>query len=345
MLDQKDKRVTLLLLVQVLKNHTDARHPLPITGTVSLQSRLCEDYDLPAAPSRNTLGRDLALLRDGLGYDIHRVPRKGFYLEQRTLTRPQKQLLKDMVERAGFLTTGNRETLLRNLDSLFGKANYRGVAQVSRPFSGINLRNPDFFHNLEVLNDGLDRGCQVQFTYNQIRPDGSLEPLPIAKRVRGGWQVHPFGLVYTNDQYYLIASVGAYRNLRHFRVDHMTGVTLLPQQPRRPLADIEGYEGETRLDLERYIREHLQMYGGEAMPVTFAGTEKLSRYLWDTFGDHVKVESRDPETGDIRFTVQLSEAAARQFARQYAGECTVVAPEKLRKKLADEFRKIAERYK
>lgn len=187
MLDQKDKRVTLLLLVQVLKNHTDARHPLPITGTVSLQSRLCEDYDLPAAPSRNTLGRDLALLRDGLGYDIHRVPRKGFYLEQRTLTRPQKQLLKDMVERAGFLTTGNRETLLRNLDSLFGKANYRGVAQVSRPFSGINLRNPDFFHNLEVLNDGLDRGCQVQFTYNQMRPDGSLEPLPIAKRVRGGW--------------------------------------------------------------------------------------------------------------------------------------------------------------
>ena len=157
--------------------------------------------------------------------------------------------------------------------------------------------------------------------------------------------MHPFGLVYTNDQYYLIASVGAYRNLRHFRVDHMTGVTLLPQQPRRPLADIEGYEGETRLDLERYIREHLQMYGGEAMPVTFAGTEKLSRYLWDTFGDHVKVESRDPETGDIRFTVPLSEAAARQFARQYAGECTVVAPEELRKKLADEFRKIAERYK
>ena len=122
MLDQKDKRVTLLLLVQVLKNHTDARHPLPITGRVSLQSRLCEDYDLPMAPSRNTLGRDLTLLRDGLGYDIHRVPRKGFYLEQRTLTRPQKQLLKDMVERAGFLTTGNRETLLRNLDSLFGKA-------------------------------------------------------------------------------------------------------------------------------------------------------------------------------------------------------------------------------
>ena len=81
------------------------------------------------------------------------------------------------------------------------------------------------------------------------------------------------------------------------------------------------------------------------MPVTFAGTEKLSRYLWDTFGDHVKVESQDPETGDIRFTVNLSEAAARQFARQYAGECTVVAPEELRKKLADEFRKIAERYK
>ena len=176
MLDQKDKRVTLLLLVQVLKNHTDVRHPLPITGRVSLQSRLCEDYDLPMAPSRNTLGRDLALLRDGLGYDIHRVPRKGFYLEQRTLTRPQKQLLKDLVERAGFLTPGNRETLLRNLDSLFGKANYRGVAQVSKPFSGINLRNPDFFHNLEVLNDGLEQGCQVQFTYNQMRPDGSLEP-------------------------------------------------------------------------------------------------------------------------------------------------------------------------
>ena len=59
-----------------------------------------------------------------------------------------------------------------------------------------------------------------------LQPDAagwSLEPLPIAKRVRGGLQVHPFGLVYTNDQYYLIASVGAYRNLRHFRVDHMTG--------------------------------------------------------------------------------------------------------------------------
>lgn len=344
MLDHHDKRAILLMVLQVLENYSDEKHPLPMEGERSLQSYILRDYDLEKAPSRNTLSRNLKILWDGFGYDLHRVPGKGVYLQKRTLTRSQRQLLEDMVREARFLSPQEQTGILENLDALFRKKNYWGISQVSERFTGVNLRNRDFFRNLDVLEEALQKECQVRFTYNQMRPDGTLQPVPFGTRQQGGWLVHPFDLVYTNCQYYLIASVESYRNLRHFRIDHMTEVTLLPDSPRRPLGEIEGYEGQKRLDLEQYIREHLMMYGGETLDVKMVGTEKLSRYLWDNFGESVQVERTDPETGQVWFTVRLSQAAACQFARQYATECTVLAPESIRRQLAEDFRQAAMRY-
>lgn len=322
MLDHHDKRAILLMVLQVLENYSDEKHPLPMEGERSLQSYILRDYDLEKAPSRNTLSRNLKILWEGFGYDLHRVPGKGVYLQKRTLTRSQRQLLEDMVREARFLSLEEQKEILKNLDALFRKKTYWGISQVSERFTGVNLRNRDFFRNLDVLEEAIRKGRQVQFTYNQMRPDGTLLPVPFGTRREGGWQVHPFDLVYTNSQCYLIASVESYRNLRHFRIDHMTEVTLLPDAPRRPLGEIEGYEGRTRLDLER-----------------------LSRYLWDTFGENARVERTDPETGQVWFTVRLSEAAACQFARQYATECTVLAPEKIRRQLEEDFRQAALRYR
>lgn len=322
MLDHHDKRAILLMVLQVLENYSDEKHPLPMEGERSLQSYILRDYDLEKAPSRNTLSRNLKILWEGFGYDLHRVPGKGVYLQKRTLTRSQRQLLEDMVREARFLSLEEQKEILKNLDALFRKKTYWGISQVSERFTGVNFRNRDFFRNLDVLEEAIRKGRQVQFTYNQMRPDGTLLPVPFGTRREGGWQVHPFDLVYTNSQCYLIASVESYRNLRHFRIDHMTEVTLLPDAPRRPLGEIEGYEGRTRLDLER-----------------------LSRYLWDTFGENARVERTDPETGQVWFTVRLSEAAACQFARQYATECTVLAPEKIRRQLEEDFRQAALRYR
>lgn len=144
MLDHHDKRAILLMVLQVLENYSDEKHPLPMEGERSLQSYILRDYDLEKAPSRNTLSRNLKILWDGFGYDLHRVPGKGVYLQKRTLTRSQRQLLEDMVREARFLSPREQEGILENLDALFRKKTYWGISQVSERFTGVNLRNRDF---------------------------------------------------------------------------------------------------------------------------------------------------------------------------------------------------------
>ena len=84
MSDQKNiaKKIVIVYVLNVLR-HTNREFPV-------LQSRICEylnDIGIPC--DRKTVGRNVAYLQ-AMGYPIHRVPRKGYYLDAEALARSPK---------------------------------------------------------------------------------------------------------------------------------------------------------------------------------------------------------------------------------------------------------------
>ena len=69
-------------------------------------------------------------------------------------------------------------------------------------------------------------------------------------------------MVCVDGLYYLSASAFYYKELRHYRIDHITDIKLLENTKRRPLQEITGYENAPHLDLPKYVREHIFMFNG-----------------------------------------------------------------------------------
>lgn len=340
MLDAHDKKALMLCILKVLEIYTDAEHLLTHE---QIAHKVEQDYGLEK-PSRNTIANHITILRDGLGYDINYGPgNKGVYLVDRIMPAVHLKALISQLATAKSLPSDNAKKLIEALESLHNK-HFRGLKNTSSVKSYIHQRNEEFFKNLEVLDTAISEGLQISFTYNDIGLKGEL-----VSRKRGQekleYILHPYEMACVDGFYYLIASAFAYKELRHYRIDHITNIKLLEGKKRAPLQEIQDYEAVNYLNLPQYVREHIFMFNGRIERIKFKAEHYMLNYIWDVFGDGAEIHQLKDTPGQIEFVVHTTADAAKIFAKQYCNGCELVAPERIRKELQQEFASVLEKYK
>lgn len=339
MLDAADKKAIILCLLKVLEQYTDCEHALTYE---EIAAKIERDFGL-AKPSRNTIANNIRLLRDGFSYDIVKGRGgSGVYLQERILSGLQTKILVSQLATAKSLTDDNAQQLIKALESLNSR-HFRGLHNTSSVKSYIHQKNKEIFSNLALLDEAIAKGVQISFIYNDINVKGELTP-----RMKDGrkleYQVHPFAMACVDGFYYLIGSAFAYKELRHYRIDHITGMRLLENCKRASLSSMKGYENTAYFNLADYVRQHVLMFNGEVIRVKFQGEQALTNYLWDVFGDRAEIKELKNAPGKIEFTVRTTAGAAKIFAKQYCNLCRLVAPENLRQELKKEFAEVAQKY-
>lgn len=339
MLDRADKKAIMLCILKVLEIYTDAEHTLTYE---QIAQRLEKDFGLEP-PSRNTIAAHIAILRDGLDYDIKSGPgNKGVYLLDRILSAVHLKALISQLATAKSLPSDNAQKLIKSLESLHNK-HFRGLKNTSSVQNYIHQRNEEFFCNLEVIDTAITKGLQISCTYNDIGVKGELIPRKQGEEKRL-YILHPYEMACVDGFYYLIASVFDYKELRHFRIDHITDIKLLADKKRTPLQEIKGHEGSNYFDLPHYVREHVLMFNGKIERIKFVGDTYMLNYVWDVFGDRAEIRRNKQNSEQIEFVVRTTADAAKIFAKQYCNNCRLVAPEHIRKELQAEFAKVLEKY-
>ena len=341
---KQPKKLLIVNILDILRRYSDEEHRLSQREITEL---LKSEYGMAA--DRKAIRRNIIGLME-CGYEIEYTesvrmvpnPKTGeleesyiwsdFYLV-RDFSDAELRLLIDGVLSSGHIPYNQRLDLMKKLESLSSKyfrAHVQHIHTVTDPLP----RNPQLFYTIEVLDEAICAGKKVVFSYleygtdkkehRKCRPDGSIRE----------YVVSPYQMAVKEGKYYLICNYDKYDDISNYRVERIADIRLL-EEPAKPFATLHGADGQ-RLDLQKYMSEHIYMYAGGSIRARFRVWKDLVSDVLELFGPDVSFS--DKEEDYVTVTAWVTERAMEQFAQNFGPDVLVLEP----KALVDSVRRSTE---
>ncbi|MEG2217766.1 MAG: WYL domain-containing protein [Clostridia bacterium] len=322
------KKALLLCVLQALMDDSDEAHPMTSADIIK---KLEQNYGLKT--NRNTVSRNIAVLRD-LGFEIstYEENHRGAYIESRQFEPMEIRWLIDGVLNSKYLTEQYAQNLIAKIKSLGNRYFKSGMDHVSALREWPHQQNQAFSLNMELVDEAIENGWRIRFSYNRMDCDGKLHPMGDEH------EVLPLRMFSVNAQYYLVAYDFGAEKLMHFRLDRMTKL----KQPTA--ADEWDTKIKDSLDVDavRYAKEHPHMYGGSPVQVTLKMPRWLAGAVYDAFGAGANMSPIDDES--MRVQVRAAAEGMRFFVLQYGPNCEVLSPPELRENIKRDIKSMMEMY-
>lgn len=325
--NREDKKILPLRILQILKEHSDEKHPLNSTQIIS---RLEKDYGLKA--TRNTIRSNLSVLTDA-GYEISTFEDngKGIYIEEGDLIHEQLRWLVDSVLNCRYLPENRAQELITTLKKMGGPSFCSSMDYADALKQWPRHNNQEFSLSLELLEEAIENGCRVSFNYNRMDCDGKLHQLGDTHLVL------PICIFPVNYQYYMVGHDFGADMLLHYRLDRMTKPKII-----KPSVDEDKKLKPKNFNAVQYARQHPHMYGGTPEPITMKMPRRLAGAVVDTFGPAALMRPLDEEFMQVRVTA--APEGMRFFALQYGPSCEVLSPQGLRDTIKQDIIGMMEKY-
>ena len=277
----ENQRLKMLYLVKIFTEETDDEHGLSLK---EIASRL-NSYGVTA--DRKTLYNDFENLRT-FGYDII-TEQKGrdllYHIGKRTFELPELKLLVDSVQSAKFLTEKKSNQLIKKIESLGSIYDAKHLQRQVLISGRIKTMNESIYYSVDILHEAISRNKQVRFHYYQWNVQKRME-----LRKNGMWyQVSPWGLMWDDENYYLVAFDAEDQRIKHYRVDKMLHISISSD-------DRIGNSEFKEFNLPKYTKSLFGMYGGEQTRVTIEGCNDLVGVVIDRFGKDIIIQQRTTST-------------------------------------------------
>ena len=199
--------------------------------------------------------------------------------------------------------------------------------------------NKELLLTIEILNEAIKKGRKVSFQFSAYGTDKRQHIVPDADGSPHIYTVSPYEIVVTNARYYLICA-HAKGELFNYRLDYIRNAEIVKDQKSRPIRDIMGHE--RGLDLSRYMKEHIYMYGGESGMVTFRADKNIIGHIVDWLGKDVTFTEIKEDSIVVSVRVNLN--AMLYWALQYGNSVEILSPETLRNSVRDVVSKMWGQY-
>jgi len=338
----KRKKLSFAIL-DILRQYTDEEHKLSQNDIVEL---LEKDYDIKA--DRKSVKRNITSLLE-MGYPIEfketlrMYPNKDgvmeesyilsdFYLE-REFADAELRLLIDSLLFSKHIPYSQCKELVGKLEGLSNRY-FKSRVRFIRTLPETAPKNGELFYTIEIIDEAIAAEKQVAFTYNEFGTDKKLHP----KRDRE-FVVNPYQMAAINGRYYLIGNYDKYNNIANYRLDRITGIRLL-DTPAKPVKEVDGMKNG--FYLPKHMAEHLYMFAGESVPVTFRLSKVILNDVIDWFGSDVAFFDETEDQVTARVTVNWS--AMRYWAQQFCRHVTVLAPADLAQAVQEDLRLALKSY-
>lgn len=311
-----NQKLKLLYLTKIFREQTDEEHMLTIAEIIEKLSA----YDVSA--DRKTLYTDFEELRHfGLDIISQQIGRQHYYyLGAREFELPELKLLVDSVQSAKFITAQKSQKLIKKLEGLVSKYEATQLQRQVYITGRVKTMNESIYYNVDKLHAALSADAQIQFQYYQWNAKKEMELR------RGGklYQVSPWGLMWDDEYYYLVAYDAETDKIKHYRVDKMLRIQITDQKRA-------GKERYQSFNLPDYTKRIFGMFSGEETKVTLEADNSMAGVLIDRFGKDIMLIPQDG--GRFRATVDV--AISDQFLGWIValGTVKIVGPEAVVKKM------------
>ena len=340
MYTKQPKKMLIMNILDILKKYTDENHRL---SQKEIMDILEQEYDMKA--ERKAIKRNLLNLLD-FGYDIEysesiRKNKNGeeetlytdWYLE-RKFSDAELRLLIDGLLFSKHIPYSQCKELIGKLEGLSNRYFKSRVKHIQTLPD-----NKQLFYTIEILDKAITKGRQVSFHYNEYGTDKQIHPRRRSDGEVREYVINPYQMAAVNGRYYLICNYDKYDNVSNYRLDRITDIKLL-NTPVKPMDQVKGLENG--LNLPKHMAEHVYMFTGESVPVTFRAKKYLVSEIIDWFGKDIRFQDETEEEVTVRVMVNLE--AMRKWALQYAVHVKVLSPQKLVDMVKEDIKKVMEWY-
>ena len=304
-----NQKTKLLHLYHILLRKTDEEHPLTVQQLIEELARL----DIKA--ERKSIYDDLEALRMfGLDVQSRKGKAPGWFVGGREFELPEVKLLMDAVQSSRFITQRKSDALIRKLEELASVHQARQLQRQVYVSGRIKVMNESIYYNVDKLHIAIAGQKAITFKYF----DYDIARNKVFRQEGKPYTASPYGLIWNSENYYLVAFDHNHQELRHYRVDKMTEITVTGM-------DREGRKQYPDFQLAEYGQKHFGMYSGQEVRVTLRGRRDKANLVWDRFGQDVILI---PD-GEEHFTVTLPVVISPQFfgwLLGLGGSVTLVGP-------------------
>jgi predicted DNA-binding transcriptional regulator YafY len=235
-------------------------------------------------------------------------------------------MLIDSVQAARFLTAKKADGLITKLSAQCSAYQAKALRRNLFLSGRVRNMNDSIYASVDQIHGAIDADAEISFKYQSY----SVREKTVHRREGEVYRASPFALVCDKDNYYLLAYSPKDETLRHFRVDKMEEITLIPGEPRR------GKAAFAALNLAKYVDSQFSMFAGKPASARLRFSASLLPVFADRFGDTMLIEKE--EGGEITATVRV--AVSPQFYGWLFGlsvPVAILSPEWVRQGLREKL--------
>ncbi len=305
------KKTLIMRIYQTLEKYSDENHPLKQQDIIDILER---DYDVLC--ERKAVGRNISYLKE-MGFDIE-TDGRGTYLASRSFENAELRLLIDSVLSSRHINPTHSKQLIDKLIKLGGynfKSNVRHVYSVK---DWDKSQNRDFFLNIELADEAIEKGKKISFVYNRTGVDGKLR----AKDAHIG---SPYQMLLHNQRYYLMLKDDKYGTVSYDRLDKMTDMKVLDEDAV-PIKEIDGFKNG--INYKEIATSLPYMFSDKPVPITIKCANFMTDELYDWFGGGFTAMQTDE--GHFTASLKASPRAMLYWALQYNDKAEIISPKSLR---------------
>ena len=200
--------------------------------------------------------------------------------------------------------------------------------------------NQQLFYTIDILDEAISHGKKVKFKYTEYGTDFKQRAKKNSAGEERSYVVSPYQMAAKEGKYYLICNYDKYDDISNYRIDRIVDIELLDENAK-PFEKLKGSDGK-RLDLAKYMREHVYMYSSNSSRVKIRVVKAMISDVIDMFGNEVKFYDETEDT--VCINVCVNEASMVQFAQSYAPDVEILEPVALRKEVKERLRKAYKAY-
>lgn len=324
------KKLLILRILEILTDYSDCDHKLRQGDIISLLKVL---YGIDC--ERKAVARNIEFLQQA-GYDIV-SDNFGSYLASRKFELGELRLLIDSVLSNRNICKSHTKDLIDKLVREGGKYFKNYAKHVVNLDDWQKDENCDYFYNIELLCEAIEKKVQVEFIYNSFGTDKKLRARKSEKSL-----VNPYQLFLKNEHYYLACNYDKYDNIAYCRIDKISDLSIT-QSPIKSLSDIK--EHENGLNLGKINNRLPFLYEDEPARIEFVtanGAENMIDYVLDKFGKDVRIT--EIAYGNLKFSLTASPRAVRFWILQFGKYVKVLSPQSLVEQIKDDINEMKKLY-
>lgn len=291
MSQENNQKIKLLKLMELLRQETDEDHPMR-TGVICDKLRA-----MNISCDRRTLHKDMKMLNEQ-GYEVMREMidhELAYYVSDRSFSVPELKILIDAVQAASFVTDRKSTELIDKIAELGGSHRAEILKDNIVRFNTRKHSNEAIYYNVGYMEQAIQQNKKIIFRYFDLDENRQK----VYRRDGHHYVVEPVGLVFIEDNYYLVVYSTKHEGTANYRVDRMDSVEIIEEE----ITEVAKLH---RDNLSSMTESSFKMFGGRAVDITLEFEDSLIGVVYDKFGEDTNMRRIDEHTCIAVVNVQIS---------------------------------------